>query len=804
MLHDGIHQHQTAYGPIKYKFKAGRSDRQHLLVIFSGFRHKGTLDFGGAAIDPIKHNILWIYDEFGEPAENTYYLMQNGELNPKKAVQEFLELVCQSYGLTWGDLTFAGFSKGGSAALYHGLELGVGAVIAAVPQFAIGSYLKNNWPAVFERVRLGQDPQAEQLSLDEALPSLVEGSQGTATHVYLLSSHADPQYETELVPNLPKLRKLRFFNFLVLDSPLITQHIDVTPYNVPGLLALFQLCADKLYPSFGEVEKVVEPNEVVIKNQRQQKAGLGILEKVTAEGNRVELELATLIRGIAQSDWAGTDRSLVLKNGSEEATLVLGKKKDPSLSRRYLKDTYIDYSTALSVSPRGAMYEISSFPQGRSTMSVDLISKRDGVETSTPVKTNRPFFFHTVTHEDLLIIRDEDLQAVSIRYPLKALPVDTSAYLETKHLKMQDGRLSLHGIYAPFGAQVSNWGEISYYLVLDGEQTYAYRLGLLDKPQEIEQAGLPLSLRKAYFADLAGAGVDLAEVATGQYDAHILAVNKDTYSKSASIGTLSVTGGEPVPAAVLGSCIIRDIFNSKFSPDWKTRNTLVAAAHQSSMVSLMSTPVAIDRASLSDVDQHSAQTIVEDFEKTAIKGLLEHRPALILVDLFSDARFGIARLKDGSVITNNSWKIGASKAYKALDIEEVVTLQNNEGRYLELFKEAFGKLKRAIDGVDGYNPRVVVVSVRAADYMRDGYGNITQNQAATSMLNSAFEKLEQAAKQSYPGLEILNLHEFNTWADANHPWSSYVVHYEDSYYRALDFKVREMVNNKRQYALLDK
>lgn len=433
-------------------------------------------------------------------------------------------------------------------------------------------------------------------------------------------------------------------------------------------------------------------------------------------------------------------------------------------------------------------------------MSVNLMSKRDGIETSTLVKTNRPFFFHAVTHEDLLIIRDEDLQAVSIRYRLKALPVDTSAYLETKHLKVQDGRLKLHGIYAPFGTQVSNWGEISYYLVLDGEQTYSYRLGLLDKPQEIEQAGLPVSLRKAYFADLAGAGVDLAEVVVGRYDIYILAVNKDTYSKSASIGTLSVTGGEPVPAAVLGSCIIRDVFNSKFSPDWKTRNTLVAAAHQSSMVSLMSDPVSIDRASLSDVDQHSAQTIVEDFEKTAIKDLLEHRPALILVDLFSDARFGIARLKDGSVITNNSWKIGASKAYKTLDIEEVVTLQNDEQRYLELFKEALGKLKKAIEGIDGYNPRVVVVSVRAADYMRDGYGVITQNQAATKMLNSAFEKLEKAALDAYPGLELMDLSEFTEWADANHPWSSYVVHYEPEYYVALNQRIREISGNGQVFS----
>lgn len=142
ILEEGISTFSGTTGKLRYKYRQGNSDRNHLLIIFSGFRHKGTLDFGGDAIESIRHNVLWVYDEFGEEEENCYYLLQKGSFIPLNTVVEFLEKISESYGISFENMTFAGFSKGGSAALYFGLRFDVGAVIATVPQLYIGSYVQ--------------------------------------------------------------------------------------------------------------------------------------------------------------------------------------------------------------------------------------------------------------------------------------------------------------------------------------------------------------------------------------------------------------------------------------------------------------------------------------------------------------------------------------------------------------------------------------------------------------------------------------------------------------------------------------
>ncbi|MDO4898118.1 MAG: DUF6270 domain-containing protein [Rothia sp. (in: high G+C Gram-positive bacteria)] len=803
MLHEGTHTYSTAHGDVKYRYRQGRSDRRHLLVIFSGFRHKGTLDFGGSAIDSIQHNVLWIYDEFGDPAENSYYLMQGGQYDPRDAVQGFLHEVASWQGLDIADMTFAGFSKGGSAALYHGLEMGAGAVISTVPQFAIGSYVQKNWPAVFDRMRQGTDADTAQKTLDQLLPGVLASSRQSNTNVYLFSAEADHQFAEEIEPNLEALRRLRFFNFVMIDSPLITQHIEVTPYNVPGLLALFQLCADKLYPYLGEVQQTVETNPVAVERQRAAAEGLAVFEKASVQGDRVELELTTLIRGVAQSNWGATDRELLLKGSAGQSRLALGKKMDASLSRKYLKDTYIDYRAACSVSPRGAAFALDAFPLGKSVLEVAMTAKAYKVSVTAPVTSSRPVFFHAVSGSNLLVLQSEGERVTATRSDLSTMPANATAYLDVRELAITDqGALKLEAIFAPFGTTVTNWGDISYYLLLTGEQTYTYPLGMLDRASEVTGLGLPLNLRKAYCADIGGKGIDLSKAGVGEYDLHLVAVNADVQVKSEAIGRLSLANtGEDLPSvAVLGSCIVRDIFNSKFAPGWKQHNTLVAAAHQSALVSLTSPASSIAAESIEDLDAHSQQCVIEDFSKSIFKSLAASEPRYILIDLFSDARFGVAELADGALITNNSWKIGASKAYQQLDIKRTITLQKDEEEYLELFAQSLQKLRAAVSSCT-VPPTFVVASVRAAQWLRAKNGAVSQQLAATEMLNAGFEKLENIVRRELPEAKILDLTEFTQWADAEHPWSAYVVHYEQGYYDALSEKMQELGGTHRAAAV---
>ncbi|NEC29011.1 DUF2974 domain-containing protein, partial [Streptomyces sp. SID8111] len=56
--------------------------------------------------------------------------------------------VTKALGLTPGDVTLWGSSKGGSAALYYGLKYGFRNIVASVPQLRIGSFVREAYPEV--------------------------------------------------------------------------------------------------------------------------------------------------------------------------------------------------------------------------------------------------------------------------------------------------------------------------------------------------------------------------------------------------------------------------------------------------------------------------------------------------------------------------------------------------------------------------------------------------------------------------------------------------------------------------------
>lgn len=59
MLNEGIKEYLTSSGNIN-RFRRGHRDRKHFLIILSGFRHKGTLNFGDPTTGAIQHNEAYL------------------------------------------------------------------------------------------------------------------------------------------------------------------------------------------------------------------------------------------------------------------------------------------------------------------------------------------------------------------------------------------------------------------------------------------------------------------------------------------------------------------------------------------------------------------------------------------------------------------------------------------------------------------------------------------------------------------------------------------------------------------------
>ncbi|AOZ71941.1 hypothetical protein BK816_00410 [Boudabousia tangfeifanii] len=552
LLKSGINTYQKNNYSLKYRFQRGQSDRANLLVIFSGFRTKGTLDFGGDAISPIRSNILWIFDEFGTENQNTYYLLEDGKFSPRDIIDDFINQVRQELGLNYENLTYSGFSKGGTAAIYYGLRHCVGAVVATVPQFFIGTYAKKYWPKVYDFMGSAEaDQQKQQDDYDDIMPDCILSHSKSATHLYVFSSHADPQLSDEIRPVLPLLEMLPNFNLIVTDSPLITEHIDVTPYNIPALLALFQLTADGLYPTFGVSTTYQTQNQKAISSQRKRNEGVAVLEKCSTvpTTNQVELEMVTLLRGYEQKRYADLNRTLLVKSSDGKTTRIgMGKLIDKQISRRYVQDTFVDYQCALTVSPGKKGYPLSAFPMGQSECQVELVLP-NGTKVNTALVTKRPLFFHQLQDGQLLTVKGSESGTSISRVDLKSLQPSEGAFLRVDIFSDEKGAgILTQGWFAPIGTTVTGWGDAHMYLVLretKSESVFTFPLGLLDRGRELgSQINISKSMSKSYFSTLRAQAQSLNGLKDGDFVAQILFVNPDVTALSFEIGKVSIKGGK--------------------------------------------------------------------------------------------------------------------------------------------------------------------------------------------------------------------------------------------------------------------
>ncbi|GAA1358664.1 hypothetical protein GCM10009636_31830 [Arthrobacter koreensis] len=124
---------------------------------------------------------LYILDNFG--SQGSYYFSDHRDQTIFNAVQDFITEKARQLGVNRMDISMLGTSKGGTAAIAHGLKLGAGRVVAGAPQYLPGSYLKAAAPGILSFIA-GADDEESVAWLDGLIPnSLTELSRDTAVTI---------------------------------------------------------------------------------------------------------------------------------------------------------------------------------------------------------------------------------------------------------------------------------------------------------------------------------------------------------------------------------------------------------------------------------------------------------------------------------------------------------------------------------------------------------------------------------------------------------------------------------------------
>ncbi|PQZ92222.1 hypothetical protein CQ018_11960 [Arthrobacter sp. MYb227] len=511
---------------IHYEHRKGTSDRRHLIVVFSGFRPRGTFDLHGESSRNIKCDILWIEDWFEK--NHAYYITTGGDLEVAEAVNALIEETRRKAQLEKNECTMLGFSKGGTGALYQALAYEYGNVIAVAPRMNFASANRQRNLDVFENITsLGTDEEVERL--DRILPNLLEEKSSSSINIYLFSSQSDYQYATEIEPYISTYEQYGNFNYVQLNSPFVTDHIDVSRYSVPMVLSILTALAERAKLRFGRIESgdfaraqeglgAPSIDKVALRNE-----SIFSLDSASIANGKLYPNGVAFIKGNQALTYGSIQRWLILRSKENTKRFALGSLNDRGLSSKYFENEFCDYSKARFASMRQAGIDLAEIPddvyeigvalkhagQSLTQMSVELIGQESyGISGDSIVEVKK-----TVTST---ILVKRPLISETIHDPLFSLVSTWST----------EGRIHVEGIYAIAGQPTPEWSDIQYFLVLRKAGSKNIRFtGLLAKDHKPEINNLVsdkyADYSKSYYTTPKYLGIPLQGIGKGSYEMFI-------------------------------------------------------------------------------------------------------------------------------------------------------------------------------------------------------------------------------------------------------------------------------------------
>ena len=343
---------------IFYKYKKRKYDCNHLIFIFSGFGGEQgvTYDFENA-LDHCPAHIVWVKDFFEEAC--SYYWCVNMNFSYEEAVSAFIDKKMKEFNLSNKNITLAGFSKGGSAALYYGIKHNISNIVASAPQLFVASYAANNWGRI-ARHMMGKITPDKIATIDNKIISSLDKDKNTNKNIYLLTSEKDIQFPTEIHPNLIKFIKYKNFNLLMSKSLLVNEHKQITQYHVPLLLGIFYSLSQGATPHYGHQELCSDPQIGAFPRKAEP---VTILRKYKFDKSLFFPEGLAYLKGCTLEKYSDIKSILILKSQNTEYKFPLAKDHKPNLTKDLYTGEYINYDKAWFCTLKYSGIDLSSLPR---------------------------------------------------------------------------------------------------------------------------------------------------------------------------------------------------------------------------------------------------------------------------------------------------------------------------------------------------------------------------------------------------------------------------------------------------------
>lgn len=518
---------------LEYKFRPPKRDRRHLLVIFSG-GFVGGIDFSGKSTEILECAILWVRDP-----HNSYYIQKGSDRWYSDATQALIEEYMRSLGISKENVTMLGASKGGTAAIYHGLTGGYSNIVVSAPRIHPARGNKQERPRIVSEL-VGSTSHDDEEKFDKLLPSLIQQSPKNK-NIYLFTSLNDVQYTTDIEPNLQLFSDYDNFNLICTDSPAVNQHEDITLYNIQSIISLVGLLSDNFSPKLDKTANGIRstgnspasPENTFFDGEIVNDVDL--LE-VRSEG--LWLAGRSFIRGIDASDYSSVRRFLRLKRAKKVHKAYLGGLKDRRNNRDYFDHEAISYAAG-GYAPQGNKpISLDDLAPGIYEASMQVIT---GNKTAISNKFNvRPGYSFKAVKDYIVCIETENELVQITKRPIH-LKTIVEGHFSVNEYWLKSGILHLSGRFSLNNIDISKWNDVDYRLLFIDEKNrhVSAEVSLAKYSNDLNQ--IPWrDNSKANYSTPRHRGIPVPSLKTGSYRLAVVGSFKNFLQTADTNMTLSV------------------------------------------------------------------------------------------------------------------------------------------------------------------------------------------------------------------------------------------------------------------------
>ena len=252
---------------------------------------------------------------------------------------------------------------------------------------------------------------------------------------------------------------------------------------------------------------------------------------------------------------------------------------------------------------------------------------------------------------------------------------------------------------------------------------------------------------------------------------------------------------------VLGSCSSRDIFNSQINENYKEYFKIGEDGFRQSIASLMLKPVnytdSLKIYPENDYNKRASNWIKKDLEKRFLQALKENDFEYLLLDTYADVTWGLIDIGEGNYITKNQ-QIEKTEFFKNLKTKRYVTIQRDMEEFLPLWKKSCDLLFEFLSE-NCPNTRVILNPNRHVYNYVDCDNNLKKSeklQVQCKYNNRYRDILDKYIIENFD-VDVLEFDIEKNFADENHFWSFYSVHYTKDYFTNQTAQLNEIIRRDK-------